>query len=97
MTETADLTHPVNFGALLLETAAENHLVEHLAEKLLVGFLDRLDLRLATFLILRFRKLDHFEFDVSVFWSRCFKAVASGWLGLSLNFGFPARCCSGQG
>ena len=52
MTEAADLAHAVNLGALLLETAAENHLVEHFAEKLLVGLLDRLELGFMAFLIL---------------------------------------------
>ena len=61
MTETADLSDAVNFGAFLLENSAENHLVEHFAQKLFVEFFNCGKLRFAAFLIfgLGFFDIDH--------------------------------------
>ena len=66
MAKTADLTHSVNLGALFLEPAAEDHLVKHLAEKLFVGLLDRCELGVSAFQILRLGLFNHGKIYISI-------------------------------
>jgi hypothetical protein len=95
MTESADLTHAVNLGAFLFEASAEDHLIKHRSERFLVGLLYRLELRLATFLILGFRELDDGEIDVSVL-RRRFRTVIRCRLGFCLCFSACSCLCQNR-
>jgi hypothetical protein len=55
MTETADFSDSINFGAFLLENSAQNHLVEHFSEQFRLNVFYRGFLGLTAFFMLALR------------------------------------------
>src|SRR5262245_41092664 len=67
VTKTPDLSHPLHFGALFLETPSEDHLIEHRPEKAFVGLSYGLQLGFSTSKILTLGEFNDREIVAPVF------------------------------